>query len=402
MIKQNKNPYYITVKTCRVSYLVQGILNNFAPLLFLTFRKDFGLSLDKISYIIIINFLIQMVVDYLSAKLVDFFGYRKSAVASQLLSAVGLAGLAILPYALPDSFAGIIISVCIYAIGSGLIETAGSPIVQACPIDNKEAEMSMLHSNYCWGHVLVVLVSALFFYFFGVGGWRILSCIWAVIPLVTMFFFMRVPMKSLTDDAEAVSGKGLIKNSEFWILIVLMFTAGAAEQGISQWVSTFAEASLGISKTIGDIAGACMYAVLMGSARLFYGRFSHKIKLERFMLISGIMCTLCYVAAALSESVFVSLLACVLCGATVGIMWPGIYSISTNTIKGGGTGLFAYLALAGDMGCAGGPGVLGMVSEALSDNLRLGILVSSIFPVVFVIMLCVLIKYNTEKGMESR
>jgi len=389
---KNKNPYYITVRTCRVSYLVQGILNNFAPLLFLTFRKSFGLSLDKISWIIIVNFLVQMVVDYLSAKLVDFFGYRKSAVASQLLSAVGLAGLAVLPYVLPDAYVGILISVAVYAVGSGIIETAGSPIVQACPIDNKEAEMSMLHSNYCWGHVTVVLVSALFFHFFGIESWRILSCLWAVIPFITMFFFMKVPIKSLSDEGEIISGSGMVKNPVFWMLIVLMFTAGAAEQGISQWVSTFAEAGLNISKTVGDIAGTCMYAVLMGGARLFYGRFSSKINLGRFMLASGIMCAVCYIVAALSPLPVISLAACVICGATVGIMWPGIYSVSTNTIKGGGTGLFAYLALAGDLGCAGGPGVVGFISEMFSDNLRLGILFSAVFPVLFVIMLTILIR----------
>lgn len=389
-----KNKYFLTVRACGLSYLVQGILNNFIPLLFLTFRRTYGLSLDRISFLIIVNFGVQMIVDYLSARLVDIVGYRKSAVTGQLLSALGLLGLAYLPFITGSAYAGIIISVFIYAIGSGLIETVGSPIVQACPIENKDAQMSMLHSYYCWGHVLVVLGSSLFFALFGTENWRYLSCIWALFPIVVMVMFMKVPMRSLADDGEIISGKKMSGMRTFWILIVLMFCSGSAEQCISQWISTFAEAGLGIEKTTGDLIGTCLFAVLMGSSRVFYGKFSRKINLVRFMLLSGSACTVLYITAAVSPSAALSLAACVLCGTSVGIMWPGIYSLSTEVIKGGGTGLFAYLALAGDIGCAGGPAFLGFVSSALNDNLRAGIFASAVFPIIFVVMLAALVKIN--------
>ncbi|MBP3362099.1 MAG: MFS transporter [Clostridia bacterium] len=385
-----KNKYFLTVRACGLSYLVQGILNNFIPLLFLTFRRTYGLTLDRISFLIMVNFGVQMLVDYLSAKLVDIAGYRKSAVTGQLLSALGLLGLAFLPVVMKNAYLGIIISVFVYAVGSGLIETVGSPIVQACPIEDKDAQMSMLHSHYCWGHVLVVLGSSIFFALFGTDSWRFLSCIWSLFPIVVMFMFMKVPMRSLADDGEIISGRKMSGMRTFWILIVLMFCSGAAEQCISQWISTFAESGLGIEKTTGDLIGTCLFAVFMGSSRVLYGKFSRKINLARFMLFSGSLCAALYVTAAVSPSAAISLAACVLCGTSVGIMWPGIYSISTEVIKGGGTGLFAYLALAGDMGCAGGPAFLGFVSSAFNDNLRAGIFASAVFPILFVVMLAAL------------
>lgn len=388
--------YNLTVRICGMSYLVQGILNNFLPLLFLRFGAEFGISFDKISFLIMINFGIQMIVDYLSAKLVDYFGYRKSAVASQFLSAVGLIGLAVLPAILGDAYTAIVISVVLYAVGSGLIETVGSPIVQALPIDNKDARMSMLHSYYCWGHVSVVIASSLFFVIFGIENWRILACLWATVPIIIMFFFFKVPMCSLAEQGRIIGGRQMIKLPVFWLLFVLMFCAGASEMGISQWVSTFAEAGLGINKALGDLAGTCLFAVLMGSSRVVYAKFSHKFELSKFMLASGSMCFVCYAVAALSNNPIVSLVACILCGATVGIMWPGLYSISTVAIKGGGTGLFAYLALAGDLGCTGGPGVLGLVADTFLGNLRAGILASSVFPLLFVVLLSILLKNNRK------
>ncbi len=387
-----KNKYYLTVRICRMTYLVQGVLNNFLPLLFLHFIGEFGFSFNRISFLIVINFGIQMVVDYLSAKWVDYFGYRKCIILSQLLSFAGLVGLAFLPGLVSGPYIGILISVFLYAVGSGLIETVASPIVQACPIDNKDGEMTLLHSNYCWGHVLAVMGSSLFFAVFGIENWRILACLWSVIPFVVMFFFFKAPMLSLAEGEKTVGGRKLITIPVFWMLIVLMFCSGASEQGISQWVSTFAEAGLGIDKTTGDILGTCLFAVLMGSSRLLYGKFSRKLNLRKFMLLSGSLCFVCYVCAAISPSPAVSLIACILCGTTVGIMWPGIYSISTDVIRHGGTGLFAYLALAGDLGCAGGPGMIGFVADAFSGNLKAGILSAAAFPVVFVVILLILNK----------
>lgn len=333
-----------------------------------------------------------MIVDFISAKVVDRIGYRKCAVASQFFSAVGLLGLTIFPYIFPNAYIGILFSVLIYAIGSGLIETVGSPIVQACPIDNKDKYMSMIHSFYCWGHVLVVIASTVFFKLFGMDNWRVLSAIWSAVPIVTMFFFMKVPICSLAEEGKTLGGRHFIKMPVFWLLIVLMFCSGASEQGISQWISTFAEAGLGIDKTTGDLLGTCMFAVLMGASRVFYGKLGHKFDLNKYMLLSGCLCFVCYFVAGASESAVVSLIACIFCGTTVGIMWPGIYNVSTDVIKNGGTGLFAYLALAGDIGCASGPGILGIAAELFNNNLKAGMLVSGVFPIVFVVLFFILIK----------
>ena len=378
-----KNKYAGTVTACRLSYLVQGIINNFAPLLFLTFRRMYGLSFEQVSGIIAVNFGIQVIVDYLSTRLIDYLGYRKSAVLSQMLSAVGFILLGVLPEIM-NPFVGIIISVFMYGIGSGLIETAGSPILQACPIDNKEAEMSMLHSNYCWGHLLAVAGSCLFFVLFGTEKYYILSCLWALLPLCIMCMFIKVPMETLADNPDVLSGKKLLRLPLFKTMILLMFSAGAAEQCISQWISTYAEDGLGISKTEGDLLGGCSFALCMGGARIIYGRFSHRIDLNKFMIISGVSCVVCYLTASLSGNAVVSLTACVLSGITVGIMWPGVYSVSAKLIPNGGTGLFAYLALAGDIGCMTGPASLGIISGLASDSLKTGILFTTVYSVIFV------------------
>ena len=387
-----KLDYNATVRACGYSYIIQGILNNFLPLLFITFRRMYSLNYEQISFLIFLNFGVQMLVDILSAKYVDKLGYRKSVILSMFLTFLGFLLLSVLPNLMSNHYFGIIIPVVIYAVGGGLIETVASPILQACPIDNKDARMSMLHSYYCWGHILTVLVSSVYFYVFGTSNWKWLALFWSLIPFAVMFLFFKVPILSLSDNGETMEHKKLVGMPIFWIFIVLMFCSGASEQGISQWISSFAEAGLGIDKTVGDIFGTTVFAFFMGCSRLIYAKFSKKINLVRFMIISGIMCAVMYITAAISSSPAFSLASCVLCGLTVGIMWPGIYNISQVAILGGGTGLFAYLALAGDIGCAGGPGLLGMVSSAFSDNLKIGILFASVFPIVFVIMMLILKK----------
>ena len=400
-MKTSQN-YLLTFRACEMSYFVQGILNNFLPLLFVRFRTEFDLTLEEISFLIMVNFAVQMIVDYLSAKLVDFVGYRQSAIASHLFSAIGLAGIAFIPDTMPNPYIGIIICIVVYAIGSGLIETVGSPIVEACPIDNKKARMSMLHSFYCWGHVATVILSSVFFVFVGIDNWRLLSVLWAVIPFAIMFIFFKVPIISLKEQGKNMKGRKMIRIKAFWILVVLMFCSGASELGISQWISTFAESGLGLNKTIGDLTGACMFAILMGASRVFYGKLGHKIDLHKYMFISAVACFVCYITAALAPWPIISLIACILCGTTVGIMWPGVYAIATSVIKTGGTGLFAYLALAGDLGCAGGPGIMGIISQMFGDDLRIGILTASAFPAVFILFFVKLLKISqTSRKNEA-
>ena len=378
--------YQKTIYACFVGYIVQAIVNNFVPLLFLTFEKSYHIPLSQITMLITINFGIQLLVDLLSAGFVDRIGYRVSVVLAHVFAAVGLVGLVLLPEIMPNAFAGLLIAVFIYALGGGLIEVLISPIVESCPTDNKEKAMSLLHSFYCWGHVGVVLVSTVFFGIFGIANWKILACIWALIPVINAFVFAKTPIAPLIEEGErGMTMLDLCKSKVFWVMMLMMLCAGASEQAVSQWASTFAEKGLGVTKTIGDLAGPMTFAILMGSSRAFYGKFGHKIDLDRFMLGSSVLCIFSYLLIAASPIPFLSLVGCGICGLSVGIMWPGTFSKASVALKNGGTAMFALLALAGDLGCSGGPTLVGFVSSAAADNLKAGILVAIAFPVVMAV-----------------
>lgn len=387
------NKYQKTIYACFLGYIVQAIVNNFVPLLFLTFESTYNIPLSKITLLITFNFGIQLLVDLLSAGFVDKIGYRVCAVAAHIFSALGLLGLSILPEILPDAYIGLLISVTIYALGGGLLEVLVSPIVESCPSKNKEKTMSLLHSFYCWGHVGVVLFSTLFFKIFGIDNWKILTCIWIIIPLANAFLFSRVPLAPLVKDGETgASMPALFKNRIFWLLMLMMLCAGASEQAVSQWASTFAERGLGVGKTIGDLAGPMTFAILMGSARAFYGKFGDRINLDKFMIGSGVLCIASYLCISLSPSPFLSLVGCGVCGLSVGIMWPGSFSKASAAIRNGGTAMFALLALAGDLGCSGGPSLVGYISSIASDNLKKGILAAIIFPFLLIVGILLLKK----------
>ena len=387
------NKYQKTIYACFLGYIVQAIVNNFVPLLFLTFESAYNIPLSKITLLITFNFGIQLLVDLLSAGFVDKIGYRVCAVAAHIFSALGLLGLSVLPEILPDAYIGLLISVTIYALGGGLLEVLVSPIVESCPSKNKEKTMSLLHSFYCWGHVGVVLFSTLFFRIFGIDNWKILTCIWIIIPLANAFLFSRVPLAPLVKDGETgASMPALFKNRIFWLLMLMMLCAGASEQAVSQWASTFAERGLGVGKTIGDLAGPMTFAILMGSARAFYGKFGDRINLDKFMIGSGVLCIASYLCISLSPSPFLSLVGCGICGLSVGIMWPGSFSKASAAIRNGGTAMFALLALAGDLGCSGGPSLVGYISSIASDNLKKGILAAIIFPFLLIVGILLLKK----------
>ena len=391
-----KNKYQKTMIACYLGFITQAITANFAPLLFLTFHRRYQISLGKIAFISTAFFFTQLLIDLFCAKYVDKIGYRKSVVASEILSAAGLIGLAFLPSLLPDPYVGILISVIIYAMGSGLIEVLVSPIVEACPFDNKDSVMSLLHSFYCWGSVGVILLSTIFFAIFGIENWRILSCIWALIQLCNNFNFISCPIESLTEEGEGFSIRQLFHIPIFWIALILMVCAGASEISMAQWASAYVESALGISKNIGDIIGPCLFAIMMGISRFFYGKYGEKLDLMKFMIASGILCLICYLLAALAPLPFLNLVGCSLCGFSVGIMWPGTISIASKKIPLGGTAMFAFLAMAGDLGGAVGPGIVGLVTQAANDNLKIGVLAGCVFPAVLVLSV-LLLKRKREK-----
>ena len=378
-----KNGYQKTIYACFLAYIVQAVVNNFVPLLFLTFQDTYGIPLSKITMLVTINFGLQLLVDLGSVGFVDRIGYRASMVIAHVFAALGLGLLAVLPDLLGNPFAGILVSVVLYAIGGGLLEVLVSPVVEACPSEHKEQTMSLLHSFYCWGHVGVVLVSTVFFRVCGIGNWKALALIWALLPLFNAFVFARVPMASLIEEGEkGLSIRELAGMKIFWVFMLMMTCAGASEQAVSQWASTFAEKGLGVSKTVGDLAGPLAFALLMGSARAFYGKYGEKIDLDKFMAGSSLLCVAAYLCVSLVPSPVLGLAGCAVCGLSVGIMWPGTFSKAAASIPRGGTALFALMALAGDLGCSGGPTVVGMVSSCFGDDLKKGILVAVLFPVL--------------------
>ena len=377
--------YQKTKVACYLGFVTQAISANFAPLLFLKFHNDYDISLGNIALISTFFFFTQLLVDLFCAKFVDRIGYRVCIVTSEICAAAGLVGLAFLPDLLPNPFTGIILSVIIYAVGSGLIEVLCSPIIEACPFKNKEATMSLLHSFYCWGAVGTILVSTIFFAVFGIDSWKWLTVLLALIPTVNIYNFATCPIEYLVDENEGMSISALFKIPLFWIAIILMVCSGASELSMAQWASAYAEAALGLSKTMGDLLGPCLFAVSMGISRILYGKYGEKVDLSKFMLGSGALCVVCYVLASLFSNPVVGLTGCILCGFSVGIMWPGTLSISSKKFPAGGTAMFALLAMAGDLGGSIGPGIVGRVTQMAGDNIRSGMLVGLIFPVVMVI-----------------
>lgn len=391
-----KSKYQKTLIACYLGFITQAIAANFAPLLFLTFHRTYQISLGRIAFISTAFFFTQLLVDLFCAKYVDRIGYRRSVIASEVFSAAGLIGLAFLPSLLPDPYVGILISVIIYAMGSGLIEVLVSPIVEACPFDNKDSVMSLLHSFYCWGSVGVILLSTIFFAIFGIENWRILACIWALIPLYNTFNFISCPIESLTEEGEGFSIRQLFHIPIFWIALILMVCAGASEISMAQWASAYVESALGISKSIGDIIGPCLFAVMMGMSRSFYGKYGENIDLMKFMIGSGALCLVCYLLSALAPLPFLNLVGCAVCGFSVGIMWPGTISIASKKIPLGGTAMFALLAMAGDLGGSVGPGIVGFVTQNANDNLKVGMLAGCVFPTVLVLSVLLLKRKRAE------
>ena len=394
--------YKHTRNACYLGYITQAIVNNLAPLLFVTFQKQFSISLDKIGLLISVNFAMQMLIDALAAKFVDKIGYRTCIVGAHIFCTVGLAGMGIFPFVFPSAYAGLIAAVLINAVGGGLIEVLVSPIVESLPGDEKASAMSLLHSFYCWGHVSVVLLSTVFFVSIGTEHWTILSVLWALVPLFNTFLFLNVPLNTIHSEEASLPIRKLFSMKLFWVFLLLMICAGASEQAMSQWTSLFAESGLQVCKTMGDLLGPCAFAVLMGVSRAFYGKFGAKLNLKRFIAGSGVLCIASYLLAAFSPMPLLSLVGCALCGLSVGILWPGTFSLSSAYCPQGGTALFALLALGGDVGCAAGPGLVGGVSSLADGELKWGLTAALVFPILLLLLIGVLVRAVKQSDATNR
>ncbi len=415
MTKTYKN----TLHACYLGYISQAIVNNLAPLLFIIFQTQYNISFEMIGRLILINFGTQLIVDALAVRFVDKIGYRISVVTAHFFCTVGLVGLGTLPGLFSTPYIGLVMAVVLYAIGGGLIEVLVSPIVDSIPGDAKASAMSLLHSFYCWGQVAVVLISTLFIKIAGEGFWYILPIIWAIVPAYNFFKFTGVPLVPAIPEHERVPVKRLMKSKLFLIAMLLMVCAGASELAMSQWSSLFAQKGLKVTKIMGDLLGPCLFAVLMGLARVFYGIYGHKINLKKALLASSILCLICYTTAVFVQIPIISLLSCALCGLSVSLMWPGIFSLTSEKYPGGGTAMFGILAIFGDLGCSVGPWIAGLISDysqksaklvelgafygldAQQVGLKTGIFAATVFPLVMIIGLS-LFKNKNKPAIINR
>lgn len=364
--------YKHTLYACFCGYICQAIVSNLPPLLFVIFQSQLGISLEKITLLITVGFCIQILVDFLAAKIVDVFGYRVSITIANLCCLAGLLSMSILPMIM-NPFIGLLIGVTLNSVGGGFIEVVVNPIAEALPGDKKSGVMGILHSFYCWGYVAVVLLSTLFFTLVGEQHWSLLSILWCIVPLFNLFLFLKVPMKTLVEKDVQIPSRKLFSIKSFWMLFVLMVCAGAAEQAMSKWSSFFAEIGLGTSKTLGDLLGPCAFALLMGITRLIYGKKGAKYDLRKLIAISGGMCIFSYLLVSLSPIPAISLVGCALTGLSIAILWPATISLSSKLYPNGGNAMFGYLALGGDIGCAVGPSLVGFASNIIIKSNYTGV-----------------------------
>lgn len=385
--------YKSTKIACFIGFVVQAIINNFLPLLFIIFNTQYNLNYEQLGRLLFINFFVQLIVDALTPALVKRIGYRGAAIACHGLAFAGLCLLGILPLIFPTHiYACLVASIIIYASGSGIIEVCISPMVELLPGDKKGADMAFTHSFYCWGQAFTVLVSTMLIFIMGQNNWQFIPIIWAIIPLLNMLNFMRVPVIEQPDDPISKTANTLFKNRDFWIFAIIMICAGASEITMAEWASLFAQQALNVNKTVGDLLGPCAFAVCMGSGRVIFGLLDGKFNPKWALIINNILCAFCYVGVAVIGIPVLSLIACALCGFSVSLSWPGTYSMAARHFPTGGTLMFSILALCGDFGCSIGPWLMGIVAD--NSSLETGFLVCAVFPVIMVLTAPLLRKEN--------
>lgn len=389
--------YRHTLLACFIGYSTQSMTVGVAPLLYVHFSKIYSIPLSQITLLISLNFLVQLSVDYLATYFVNKSGYRVSLITASALVAAGLVCLAVLPSVLPNPFLGLLISTVIYAAGGGMEEVVFNPVAENCPTKNKSGIMSLLHSFFCWGMLALTLFSTLFFNIFGIVNWKYLVLFLAMLPFLNAVYFSVVPIPEIPAETESKGFLELLKSKTMSLMLLFMLCAGASEIAMSQWSSAFAETGLRVSKTVGDLLGPSLFALLMGCARVLYTKLSRKISLKAFMTFSSVLCVFSYLLTVFSPYPVLSLMGCAITGFSVGIMWPGTISLATKSVPNGGMKMYSLLALFGDAGCTLGPSAVGFVSSAFNDNLKTGILFAGIFPLALLLGL-IFLKKGEDNG----
>lgn len=401
----SKNKKYTpTLHACYLGYITQAIAVNLAPLFFVIFQNKYNISYEQIANLVLFTFIIQIIVDGLMIKFITVLGYRVTAVTAHIFATVGLVCLGILPIIL-DPYTGILISVLVYSIGGGLIEVVISPIVDALPGDEKASAMSLLHSFYSWGQMLVVIVSTVILTCIGNDLWFIIPITWALIPFVNVFKFLKVPIVNIEQEQKHYGIGKFLKSPVFIVALLLMICSGASELAMAQWASLFAERGLGIPKIAGDLLGPCLFALFMGIGRTIYGILGEKINIEKALMGCAVFTIICYLVTVFVKLPIISLLGCALCGFGVSLMWPGMLSYTSQKYNHkAGPVLFSMLALGGDLGCSVGPWLTGKVSDsylasletitaaAESQAIRYGLFAAAIFPLIMFLLVFIMKK----------
>jgi fucose permease len=396
---------------------VGALVTNLPPLLFVLLMDRFSLTFEQVGRLTLINFFTQIIADLAFSRPVDRYGIRPFITSGHFLATLGLVLFAFAPKIFPGQpYWGFMLATVVFSCGGGLLELLLSAIVQAIPSDAKAAAMSLLHSFYAWGFIVVVLLTTAMIALFGRDNWPIIVLLWSILPFLNFFNFMRVPLAPQVSEEHRTSIKTLGKSPYFLMVVLGIALGGAAEVTMSQWTSAYMEAALALPKIVGDLVGLCLFAAFLGTGRALYGKYGKHIDVWYVMLWGSVLATLCYIVAALSPWPLLSLGACALSGLGVSLLWPGSVVNAARRFPFAGASLFALLAAGGDTGAAVGPWLVGVVADTVPSllkqgsllmrlsshelGLRSGMLFATIYPLSMVICLLVMRKFSHEHSIE--
>ena len=344
-----------------------SIVGNLSPVLFLAFHNLYGISYTALGFLVLVNFVTQLLVDLVFSLFSHKFNIPMAVKMAPVLGAVGLAVYAVCPMLLPHNpYLGILVGTLIFSAASGFNEVLISPVIAAIPSENPDGEMSKLHSVYAWGVVFVVAVSTLFLFAFGSESWPFLALLFALVPLLACILFFGSKLPPLETPEKASGVFGFFKSKGLWICVLGIFLGGAAECTMAQWCSGYIERALGIPKIWGDLFGVALFSVMLGLGRSLYAKYGKNI--GKVLFFSAIGSVACYLVAAASGVAAVGLIACAMTGFCTSMMWPGSLIAVSERFPHGGVMMFALMAAGGDLGASVGPQLVGIITDAVSAS----------------------------------
>lgn len=406
--------YKRTKLSCYFSYLSMASAFSLPPILFVTFREMYGISYTLLGTLVLINFCTQLSIDLIFSFFSEHFNVHKTVKIMPLLTSLGLVIYAIIPSVFPQhAYAGLVIGTIIFSVASGLSEVLLSPVVAAIPSEHPDKDMSMLHSLYAWGVFSVVVISTIFLNVFGRENWMYLTIFLAIFPSIASYLFATSPMPEMNLSHGSKSGDAKKHNLGLALCVACIFLGSCAENTMSNWISSYMENALHISKTLGDILGMALFAILLGLTRTWYAKYGRNI--SNFLLCSMIGAALCYLVVGLSGNVIFSFVACVLTGCCTSMLWPGTLILMEEKIPNPGVAAYALMAAGGDFGASVAPQLLGIIVDKVSASswsnqlsvsasltpdqigMKVGMLIATVFPLIGTCLLMYMRKYFKKK-----